>query len=233
MLETVRTNGNTPFQVAVIHGGPGAIGSVAPVAKKLGETRGEQEPLQTATSLDGQVEELLLVIEQNPTKPVLLIGQSWRAKLSYLLAATYPTLVRKLVLVSSGPFEEHSVPLIAENRLRRLSVEFLHLAERLNTAETPENRVSLSRPGTLAHTADSYGPVDMPAETKALDLPENRVEMYQGVWSEAAELRPTGQPLTLSGHIPYPVVAMHGDSDPHPVAGIQEPLSTRLKLICM
>jgi pimeloyl-ACP methyl ester carboxylesterase len=165
--------------------------------------------------------------------PVVFIGHSWGAWLSYLVTANYPVLVRKLILVVSGPFEEHYVPLIAKNRFRRLSQEeqeeFLQLAERLNTAEIPESAVSLSRLGELTHKADSYDPIDWSIATTALDVVDQRVEMYQGVWAEAAELRRTGKLLKLSEHIICPALAIHGGCDPHPAAGVQEPLAARLK----
>ncbi len=103
-METFRKYGSDPFRVVVIHGGPGAAGSVAPIARKIGQTRGVLEPLQTATTLDGQMEELRLVVEQNATPPVIFIGHSWGAWLSALVTATYPELVRKLILLGSGPF---------------------------------------------------------------------------------------------------------------------------------
>ena len=78
-METFRKYGSDPFRVLVIHGGPGAAGSVAPIARTLGQTRGVLEPLQTAKTLEGQIEELRLVVEQNATRPVIFIGHSWGA----------------------------------------------------------------------------------------------------------------------------------------------------------
>lgn len=40
--------GKAPFTVAVIHGGPGAGGEMAPVARKLACDYGVLEPIQTA-----------------------------------------------------------------------------------------------------------------------------------------------------------------------------------------
>lgn len=163
-MANFRKYGNGPFRVAVIHGGPGDAGSAAPIARKLGETRGALESIQTAKTLDGQVEELRQVVEQNATTPVAFIGHSWGAWLSSLVTAKYPELVRKLILVGSGPFEEQYVPLIAKNRLRRLSQEeqeeYLHLVEMLNKSKAPESTVSLSRLGEL-DKADSYDPIEM------------------------------------------------------------------------
>jgi pimeloyl-ACP methyl ester carboxylesterase len=232
-LENVRRYGNAPYRVAVIHGGPGAAGSVAPIARKLGETRGVLEPLQTARTLDGQVEELRLVIEQHATPPVVLIGHSWGAWLSYIVAARYPELVSKLILVGSGPFEEKYVPMIAENRLKRLNhqeqQEFQHLVDTLNTSTTQDNSASLARLGQLAHKTDTYDLIEIPEDTSTPDLVTNQGEIYESVWPQAANLRHTGELLDLSKNITCPVIAIHGDSDPHPASGIQEPLSANLQ----
>ncbi|NIU02689.1 MAG: alpha/beta hydrolase, partial [Nitrosopumilaceae archaeon] len=45
----------------------------------------------------------------------------------------------------------------------------------------------------------------------------------------AAELRASGELLKLGKLIKCPVVAIHGDYDPHPAAGVQKPLFLTLK----
>ena len=57
-MKNLRTYGDPPFNVAVLHGGPGAPGQMAPVARELSSKWGVLEPLQTATSLGGQILEL-------------------------------------------------------------------------------------------------------------------------------------------------------------------------------
>jgi pimeloyl-ACP methyl ester carboxylesterase len=103
IVENHRTYGSAPYTVAVVHGGPGAAGEMAPVARELAHDRGILEPLQTATSLEGQVEELRVTLASYTALPVVLIGFSWGAWLSYIVAARYPALVRKLLLVAAGP----------------------------------------------------------------------------------------------------------------------------------
>jgi pimeloyl-ACP methyl ester carboxylesterase len=232
-VETFRKYGSDPYRVLVIHGGPGAAGSVAPIARTLGQTRGVLEPLQTAKTLDGQIEELRLVVEHNTAPPVVFIGHSWGAWLSALVTATSPELVRKLILVGSGPFEEHYVPKIAENRFRRLSPqeqkEYLQLVELLDRSATPESAVSLSRLGELTHKADSYDPIELPNDIADLKDVADPAEIYQGVWPKAAELRATGELLRLVATITCPVVALHGDCDPHPAEGVQQPLVANVK----
>jgi pimeloyl-ACP methyl ester carboxylesterase len=82
------------------------------VARELGAGRGILEPLQTAHSLQSQVEELKGLLQECADLPVTLIGFSWGAWLSFILAARYPTMVKRLVLVGSGPFQEKYAPRI-------------------------------------------------------------------------------------------------------------------------
>src|SRR5262245_47028892 len=91
-----RKHGIEPFRVVVVHGGPGAAGEMGPVAQRLGRSRGVLEPMQSATTVYGQVDELRVTLESLCVPPVVLIGHSWGAWLSCLVAANYPQLVRKM-----------------------------------------------------------------------------------------------------------------------------------------
>ena len=132
---------------------------MAPVARELASDRGVLEPLQTATSLDGQVQELKTALEKNGDLPVTLIGFSWGAWLSYLVAAHYPSLVRKLILVGSGPFEQAYVARLLETRLKRLSEEergeFKSALEILSDSAAQNKSASLARLGALCSKTDT------------------------------------------------------------------------------
>jgi pimeloyl-ACP methyl ester carboxylesterase len=54
-------------------------------------------------------------------------------------------------------------------------------------------------------------------------------DIYQAVWREASILRQTGELLELCKKVRCPVIAIHGDFDPHPSDGVREPLQTVLK----
>ena len=95
-----RIYGQAPFDVVVVHGGPGLGGEMAPVARELASDRGVLEPIQTAASLKGQIEELRTILAKDGDPPVTLIGYSWGAWLSYIIAAEYPALAKKLILIS-------------------------------------------------------------------------------------------------------------------------------------
>ncbi|MBF6590526.1 MAG: alpha/beta hydrolase, partial [Ktedonobacterales bacterium] len=54
-------------------------------------------------------------------------------------------------------------------------------------------------------------------------------QIYQQVWQDAQALRTSGLFLEAGKDIQCPVVAIHGDYDPHPAEGIREPLTPLLK----
>ena len=118
-----RKYGSKPYGVAVVHGGPGAAGEMAPVARELSRSRGVLEPLQTASTVEGQLEELASVLRENARLPVSLIGYPWGAMLGLLFAAGNPGFVKKLILVSSGVLENHYAADIMKTRLGRLTEE--------------------------------------------------------------------------------------------------------------
>jgi len=227
-MENLRKYGNKPFKVAVIHGGPGAPGEMAPVARELSSVRGVLEPLQTATTVEGQVQELKAVLEEDGDLPVTLIGFSWGAMLSFIFAAQYPSLVKKLILISSGAYEEKYAVNIMKTRLIRLSEEergeALSMIETLNDPAIEDKNTPLARLGKLISKADSYNP--LPHDSEIL---ESQYDIYQSVWEQASELRSSGKLLELGKRIQCPVVAIHGDYDPHLAEGIKNPLSRVLK----
>jgi pimeloyl-ACP methyl ester carboxylesterase len=227
-MDNLRKYGSPPFTVAVIHGGPGAPGEMAPVARELSSITGVLEPLQTAASLEGQVQELHGILQENGDLPVTLIGWSWGAWLSFILAARYPELVKKLILVGSGPFEERYAADITQARLGRIDkedkVEAYSLVEVLNDLASGDKNTAFARLGKLISKADSYDLI--PYKDEAL---EYQFDVFQEVWGQASQLRISGELLELGRKIRCPVVAIHGDYDPHPYQGIEEPLSHVLK----
>lgn len=222
----VRYYGKEPFQVAVIHGGPGALGSVAAIARELSKNYGVLEPIQTKTSIKGQVLELYEVLKAFGNLPITLIGHSWGAWLAYIITARYPSLINKLILVSSGPFEEKYVKKLKENRLSRLSSEekkeFQFIVDELNCPETEEQEKKIARLGKLVSKTDNFKAIEIETEEQDKILAEGNT--FQLVWNEASKLRKTGSLLEFGKQIKCPVVAIHGDYDPHPAEGVETPL---------
>ncbi len=227
-LPSFRAYGKRPYGIAVLHGGPGAPGEMASVARELSSSRGVLEPLQTAPSLEGQVQELRTVLEEHANLPVTLIGWSWGAMLGYIFAAEYPSFVAKLILVGSGVYEEKYAAGIMKTRLSRLAeadrTEAVSLMESLDSPAVLDKAKALARFGALMSKADSYDP--LPHDSEVLEV---QGTVYQNVWSQAVEMRSSGKLLELGERVLCPVVAIHGDYDPHSAEGVRDPLSRVLK----
>lgn len=224
----LRIYGNAPYQVAVVHGGPGAPGEMAPVARELSTLCGVLEPLQTRETLEGQVEELQAILQEHGQLPITLLGYSWGAMLSYILTARQPSLVKKLILVSSGVFEEQYAAGIMQTRLSRLSNEerarFDTLFSALNDPTNPDPDATFAQIGAILSQTDAYDLLPHQNEVLACEA-----AVFQNVWTEAQQMRKSGELLALGRNIRCPVVTIHGDYDPHPFEGIVTPLSRIIK----
>jgi pimeloyl-ACP methyl ester carboxylesterase len=201
---------------------------MAPVARELSAMCGVLEPLQTASSVAGQVLELRDVLEDQGQLPMTLVGHSWGAWLGLIFTAHYPTFVKKLILVGSGPLEEKYASKIAETRVSRLNGEekqkLFALENALNDPGVKDKGNIFARFGELMSRADSYDP--LPDEAEKI---EYREDINRSVWGEAAELRRSGELLKMAKMVQCPVVAIHGDYDPHPAEGVEIPLKNAVK----
>jgi pimeloyl-ACP methyl ester carboxylesterase len=230
-MTNVRFYGRVPYQAAVLHGGPGALGDVAAIARELGKDYGVIEPLQTKNSIAGLLIELDEVLSANCDQPIILIGHSWGAWLAWLYAARYPDQVSKLILVGSGPFESRYAGQIGQRRLSRLTeteqAEYTLLLEGLDSGRVDNKDELLSRLGALVAKTDNYCPVEL--QDDPIDNLSADGVMYNAVWNEAVRLRESGGLLEAAAQITCPVVVIHGDSDPHPLDGVKLPLAKLVK----
>lgn len=228
IMKNLRKHGQAPFTVAVIHGGPGGAGEVTPVAQALSKTWGVLEPLQTTLTIKNQLQELKDIIQQHGTLPMTLIGHSWGAWLSFIFTAENPSLVKKLIIVGSGPFETSYATHIMTTRLNRLctkdQAKLQSLLNDLNDPTHKNKNAIFTELGTFISRVDSHDP--LPYQDTHL---ESNYTIYKAVDTEAKELRRSGKLLAFGKQIQCPVVAIHGDYDPHPSEGVQKPLSRMLK----
>ena len=225
-METVRKYGKEPYQICLLHGGPGAAGELRTVALYLSDHFGILEFLQTEDSVEGQIEELHCQLASNADLPAILVGYSWGAWLGFLFAARYPDLIKKLILVSSGAFEKRYSQDLMKIRLSRLKPREREEAEKLISLVNSGHAGNdvLRSLGKLVAYADSFE-----YEPGGSDLVNVNLQMYQKVWTEASRLRDSHELIDFAVHIKCQVVAMHGDYDPHPVDGVEKPLMARLK----
>jgi len=215
----------------VVHGGPGAAGEMAPVACELSSLCGVLEPLSAAKSIEGQVLELKEALDKGGNPPITMIGHSWGAWLGIVFTARYHEFVKKLILVGCGGLNAADGQRTIDARLRRLdereASEFMSLIHALDHPGIEFGNDARKRLEELLVKTDTYNPVTAGDDTtESVDF---SVDIFRGVSSEAAELRGSGRLLSYARSIRCPVVAIHGDYDPHPAAGVKEPLSNSLE----
>lgn len=227
-MKNPRIYGTPPYTVAVIHGGPGVSGEMAPVAREISRSYGVIEPLQTELTLAGQVAELKNVLIGQGNLPVVLIGPSWGAMLGFIFAAENPEMVKKLILVSSGVFDDSYAAGIMSTRSGRLSphkrIILKSFVTKLNDPKGRDKNGTFSELGKIIDKADSCDPLIHTSEGI-----EYNYDIHTKVWAEAQALRKSGALIALGRQIRCPVVAIHGDYDPHPADGVKIPLSSVLK----
>lgn len=123
---------------------------------------------------------------------------SWGAWLGYLLAASCPAMVEKLILVGNPPFQERYVNEITATRLNRLSEEekseLKTLNELLKKPMTKDKNAFFESMGKIIDKAESLNPVQV--QPNAIDA---RFDIYQKVWPQADE-------LWRSGIFPSPIL---------------------------
>ena len=112
-------------------------------------------------------------------------------------------------LLSQATPEEKNLILIAEQQMK----------------SGPEaNHEIMKRYIDLMIKADSYDL--LPSENSEMVFYPS---VFQNVWNEASQLRKSGKLIRYADDISCPVVALHGDYDPHPAEGVKVPLSNAMK----
>jgi pimeloyl-ACP methyl ester carboxylesterase len=192
---------------------------------------GVLEPLQTASTVGKQVDELAEQIGIHAHEPVFLFGHSWGAWLSLLVAYSHPELVRKVFLIGSGAFEPTYIVEMENRRLSHLTesevAEYKAIGLKLINTNAIEKDALLERLGNLAAKADDFH-VDQSPENRE-DLLKVDGCQYQKVWAEGAHLRETGHFVQIANQIEVPVRIIHGAEDPTPIDGVVEPLRGRVR----
>lgn len=184
---------------------------MAPVAHRLASRRGVLEPLQSATSVDGMIDELHATLAEHGSPPMTLIGSSWGAMLAFLVAGRHPEIVQGLILVGSGSFDACYGPLTLETRLSRLSrADRAEVQELIGTIDDQDaDPASFARFGELLGSVDTYDGLNAGETTEGDAEPiEEQPEIYR---------------------IECPVLAIHGDYDSHPAEGVRAPLARLVK----
>ncbi|HEV8208111.1 MAG TPA: alpha/beta hydrolase [Acidimicrobiia bacterium] len=220
----VRKYAGSDGPVVVLHGGPGAAGSLAGLAMELAPDCEVWEPLQRRSGeVPLTVDRHVADLHDIAPDPATIVGHSWGAMLGLSYAASHPAAVRALALVGCGTYDTASRAEY-ERRIRmNLGVEGNKQKQELRAAielahDSAERDRLVGLIGTLNTEAQSF---DV--------LPEDHVVTvdaagHDETWRDVLRRQATGLEPQSFDAIVSPVLMLHGDDDPHPGTMIRETL---------
>lgn len=218
----IKFSGKKECQLVLLHGGPGAIGSLHILAQQLGKSIGVAEHIQTKYTIEDLIEELKQDISPLNHK-VTLLGHSWGAWLAGLFAKRYPELVENVILVGCPPLAERYVSMIEERRYQRFTLEekeqFQTLLKKLGDPTDENKDEALHCLGSLVEKADNYC-----LNPELICEGKTDGSMYDAIWQEASQWRQEGKWEKIFTKINCPIYLIQGRYDPHPIEGVSEPL---------
>jgi pimeloyl-ACP methyl ester carboxylesterase len=224
-----REYGSSGAHVIVLHGGPGAPGHMAPVARRLAERFHVVEPFQRGSE-DGapltvmqhaaDLHEIVQSLES--TAPVLLAGSSWGAMLALAYAADHSARLAGIALIGCGTFDAASRHLFRDRLEARLTADIRAQIARLE-AEVPDPDARLLVKAEILLPAYSYELITSTTETIRADARANHE-----TWQDMLRLQEAGVYPAAFGRINAPVLMLHGAVDPHPGPAIRDSLLPHL-----
>ncbi|MEN8148882.1 MAG: alpha/beta hydrolase [Planctomycetota bacterium] len=223
MIE-LREYGADGPRVIALHGGPGARGSLAPVAEGLAGSFRVLEPLQRVsgdellTVADHVADLDEVILDRWEGGPPALVGSSWGAMLALVYAAEHPERAGPLALVGNGTWDTAARAVLQETIRERLSEE-----DRARLATLAEDHPD------PAERMDVLGGIILPVfsvDKIAIDAPPEEFDAKGNVetWADMVRLQEAGVYPAAFAAIRSPVIMLHGDYDPHPGRMIRDGL---------
>lgn len=223
-LET-RTYGEpgAPLLV-VLHGGPGAPGYMAPVARELSDRYRVLEPLERpsggeALSVALHVADLHETLAAYEALDAPLIGSSWGAMLALAYAAEHGS--GPLALLGCGTFDLASRARMVELREAATDDGLRARLGELDAIEDLDARLVAKAEAILPR--DSYELLSTDQELVRCDARGNKES-----WGDMMRLQAEGVYPAAFARIEAPVLMLHGDTDPHPGTMIRDCLLPHL-----
>jgi pimeloyl-ACP methyl ester carboxylesterase len=210
----VREYGCSGPRIIVLHGGPGAPGHMALVARGLASSYRVVEPFQRGSggerlTVARHVADLHEVINfyAGRCHPALL-GASWGAMLALVYAARYPSSTGPMILVGCGTFD-----LVARAELQRTIAERMNdkIRARLKCADKLDQDERLKASAEAMTPIYSYDLLASPHEEDKVDA-----RAHHETWDDMVRLQAEGTYPAAFATIKVPILMVHGTFDPLP-----------------
>ena len=212
----------------LLHGGPGAPGYLAPVARELSDTFRVIEPFQRRRgheplTVAGHVADLHRFIQSHcGSQPPAIVGHSWGAMLALAYAASNPDDALCLALVGCGTFDLHSRACVQKSRDQKMTEELRRQMQQIQR-QLPDPDERLRAIGRVMTQVDSCDLIAAEDEMLPCDA-----RGFQETWQDMLQQQHQGvYPAAFAG-IHMPVIMLHGAVDPHPGPMIRSSLSAYL-----
>lgn len=226
----VRTYGHAGPIVAVLHGGPAACGSAAPIARALADDFRVLEPWQRASTrtpltVARHVADLNMVLCRHcPDSTCLLVGESWGAMLALAYAAEHCENVAAIALVGCGTFDTASRELFTRTIQQRLDDDTRRQLARLEQ-DIPDTSLRMKAQFDVLSSVYQYEPFptggpDDPDRDDTTTAPPFDALAHTQTWQDMLDRQRDGTYPAAFSAINVPVIMFHGRYDPHPGAQI-------------
>jgi pimeloyl-ACP methyl ester carboxylesterase len=179
--------------VAVLHGGPGARGSVASLARQLSDRFNVLEPLQRRSgamplTVAQHVDDLARVLPGR----MPIIGWSWGAMLALSFSVEHPHLVQSLVLIGCGTYDPSARATLASAMSHRLGTDghrrMADLRAAFEATSDPVTRDDLlAQRGALSEQAQSVALIEPNRSDLAADA-----QGHEEAWNDALRRQDDG-----------------------------------------
>ena len=213
--------------MVVLHGGPAAVGDVAPLAAGISGSFHAVEPWQRHSGKEPltvarHIADLdALMTDLGGNSPVAIVGHSWGAMLALCYAAEHPAKAGPIVLVGCGTFDHASRSRMQATIDERTNNALRAELRRASTQAT-DPADQFIRIFKLSRRLFNYDPVEPYADREAFEPFD--LQGHDETWSDMQRLQDEGiYPETFAA-IESPVLMCHGQYDPHPGTMIRDSL---------
>ena len=212
------THGTHGPLVITLHGGPGAPGTITPVARALADTFTVLEPFQRGSgtrplTVAQHIADLHHLIHTRATAtPPALVGESWGAMLALAYAAEHPHNTGPVVLIGCGTFDTTARARYQATLNHRMDPTTRQRIERLD-ADFPDPAARLQAMVKLITPLYDYNPIPDDPDPNTPPFDERA---HRETWDDMLRLQAQGTYPAAFAAIRTPVLMLHGDHDPHP-----------------